>query len=86
MTIKAALLDERGIFLRIDELADASQLTERHLRSITSCDLPSGQYRWIKDDSNEYGGAFWSVEWLRRISETQRKADEDYAKQQRGGR
>ncbi len=61
MRIKAALLDEQGIFLRVDELDDESQLTDRHLPTITECDLPPGRYRWIADrtdKNNVYGGFF----------------------------
>jgi hypothetical protein len=64
MSIKAALLDEQGIFLGIDELTDAGQLTDRHLPLITECDLPSGRYRWVPAEvtkNNPYGGAFWPL-------------------------
>lgn len=64
MTLKAALLDEQGIFLRIDELDDAEALTERHLPQITDCDLPPGRYRWVPDpddNANPYGGSFWPL-------------------------
>jgi hypothetical protein len=47
MTIKAALLDESGVFLRMDELAGEGDLTDRHLPEVTECDLPPGLYRWI---------------------------------------
>jgi hypothetical protein len=62
--VRAALLNERGIYLRMDELEDASQLTERHLPQITFCDLPPGEYRWIADEKNPEGGAFWPIKWL----------------------
>lgn len=70
MTIKAALLDEAGIYERIDELASAADLTPLHLPQITRCDLPPGRYRWIPTDNpaNEYGGAFWDVEVIKRLS------------------
>lgn len=64
MSIKAALLDEQGIFLRVDELEDKSQLTALHLPQITACDLPPGRYRWVEQESSEanpYGGAFWPL-------------------------
>ena len=61
--MKAALLDENGVFLRIDDVA---VLTARHLPQIKVCDLPSGQYRWIADSANPMGGAFWPVKWLER--------------------
>lgn len=88
MTIKAALLDERGIYLRMDELEDLSQLTERHLPSITSCDLEAGLYVWIPDDRlrpdgtliNIYGGAFWEIAWLKRTAATHAKAVEEARK------
>lgn len=76
MTIKAALLDDRGMFLRIDEVASSKALTARHLPQIRACDLPPGRYLWIPDERkrddgtpvNEYGGAFWEIDWLRRIN------------------
>lgn len=85
MSIKAALLDERGVYLRMDELEDLSELTDRHLPSITSCDLPAGRYVWIKDDRaradgsliNVYGGAFWEIAWLKRVTATREAALED---------
>lgn len=56
--VKAALLDERGVFWRMDELEDESQLTALHLPKITECDLRPGQYRWQADAANPHGGAF----------------------------
>lgn len=44
--IRAALLDENDVYLGIETLRDASQLTPRHLPEITEADLPPGQYRW----------------------------------------
>jgi len=75
MTIKVALLDESGVYLRMDELADESQLTDRHVPRITACDLPAGEYRWVPDERknaagemlNPYGGAFWQVSWLQLV-------------------
>jgi hypothetical protein len=78
MTIRAALLDADGVFLRIDELADASQITDRHLARITACDLPPGEYRWIPDTKNPFGGAFWPLAWLARL-EADRLAVEEAA-------
>lgn len=51
MTIKAALLDAaaasgKGKYIRIDELADESALTENHVPEVTECDLPPGRYVW----------------------------------------
>lgn len=43
--VKAALLDENGVFLRIDSIP-IDQLTPRHLPQITECDLPPGKARW----------------------------------------
>jgi len=82
MGIKAALLDERGVFLRIDEVGSVDALTERHLPSIVACDLPPGRYLWIPDERrrpngrlvNAYGGAFWDLDWLRRIAATRRES------------
>jgi hypothetical protein len=78
MGIKAALLDEHGLYLRIDDLEDHSQITARHLPQIRSCDLPPGRYLWVPDERarpdgtrlNEYGGAFWELAWLQRVSHT----------------
>lgn len=78
MTIRAALLDERGVFLRMDEVADVASLTPRHLPQIVECDHPSGEYLWIPDErrgadgrlANAYGGAFWPLAWLRRVAAT----------------
>ena len=67
MTVRAALLDADGVYLRMDELANRAALTARHLEKITSCDLAPGEYRWIADARNEYGGAFWPLEWLARV-------------------
>lgn len=66
--IKAALLDENGIYLRIDELEGPKQLTPRHLPKITECDLPPGRYYWapakrdILNNPNPLGGAFWPLD------------------------
>jgi hypothetical protein len=84
MTIKAALLDERGIFLRMDEVADETQLTDRHVRSITSCDLPSGEYMWVTHTRNAFGGEFVSVAWLDSTEKTLRKASADASSKAKG--
>lgn len=67
MTINAALLDEHGVYLGMEQLEDESKLTARHLPSITSCDLPPGKYLWVPDERNAFGGAFWPLDWLKRI-------------------
>lgn len=64
MTIKAARLDAAGVYQGIDELPDDSALTPSHLEQITRCDLQPGQYKWIADANNPYGGAFWPLKWL----------------------
>lgn len=46
MTIRAALLDANDVFLRIDELADESELTDRHVPEVTEVDFAPGAYRW----------------------------------------
>lgn len=61
MSIKAALLNEQGIFLKIDIVSKKAELTELHLPQITACDLPPGKYRWVADQKNSYGGAFWPL-------------------------
>jgi len=58
--IRAALLDDRGVFVRVDELESAEQLTQRHLPDVPECDLPPNEYIWID-------GAFWPLEWAQRI-------------------
>jgi hypothetical protein len=67
--IRAALLDADGVYLRMDELTDPGDLTARHLPQIQSCDLPSGQYRWIADENNPLMGAFWPIKWLERVQD-----------------
>ncbi len=61
MQIHAALLDEQGIFLKMDALKSKAQLTPLHLPQITACDLPPRAYRWVASPANEYGGAFWPL-------------------------
>jgi hypothetical protein len=58
--IKAALLDKEGVYLRIDVLSSAAEITDRHLPQITECDLPPNRYKWIPDPTgkNTYGGSF----------------------------
>lgn len=56
--MRAALLDDTGVFIRIE---DVQQPTDRHLPKITSCDLPTGAYRWIPSDdlaTFPQGGSF----------------------------
>ena len=67
----AALLDVRGVYLRMDEV---EQLTEHHLPQITACDLPPGRYLWVPSESSEHGGAFWDLDWLRQICADHDKA------------
>lgn len=83
MTIKAALLDARGVFLRVDTLPDASHLTPSHLPAIADCDLPPGQHVWVPDAANPYGGAFWEIAWLRRIAATREDAAANRARKGR---
>ena len=44
--IRAARLDERGVYQGIDELDSTDELTDRHVPEITQCDLAPGKYRW----------------------------------------
>lgn len=94
MSIRAALLSApaasgKGLYLRIDELADVAALTDCHVPSITACDLESGVFLWIPDERvrpdgamrNEYGGAFWSLPWLRQLAATRTKAEKVHAKE-----
>ena len=67
MTVRAALLDANGVYLRMDTLADPGELTPLHLSAITECDLAPGEYRWIADRQNPFGGAFWPLKWLARV-------------------
>jgi hypothetical protein len=46
MSIRAARVDAEGVFVAVDELADAAALTARHLIEVPECDLPPGKYRW----------------------------------------
>jgi hypothetical protein len=85
--VRAALLDENGVYLRMDTLADPGLLTSRHLPQITACDLPPGKYRWIAHGAqvspeiaralgsmcdNECGGAFVPINWLERVEQDAR--------------
>lgn len=93
MTVRAALLTApaasgKGLFVRVDELVDASQLTDRHVPSITVCDLPPERYLWIPDERtrpgdgslmNEYGGAFWDLPWMREMAKHRAKAEDVHA-------
>lgn len=83
MTLLAALIDADGVFLRMEELADPRQLTARHLPQITACDLPAGKYKWVADARNPYGGAFWSLEWLKRIEDDRAAVRAALEKEQR---
>lgn len=82
MGIKAALLDERGIYTGMDEVASVEDFGPRHLPQIVTCDLPPGRYLWVPDDrtapngrpANPYGGAFWELAWLQRVARTRREA------------
>ena len=65
--MRAALLDEKGIFIGMDETESPGP---RHLPQITNCDLPAGKYVWVPDDRNPVGGAFWPVDWLAHIAAT----------------
>jgi hypothetical protein len=76
MTIRAALLDNDGVYLRMDELESEAQLTPLHLATITECDLPAGQYRWSPDPANPFGGAFQSIEWAAKVAATLKMADD----------
>lgn len=48
--LKCAVLDERGVYLGMQDVDDPSDLTDRHLPQITQCDLPAGLYVWVPDD------------------------------------
>ena len=76
MTLRAALVDADGVYLRMDELADEAALTPQHLPQITSCDLATGEYRWVPDERNEFGGAFWPLKWLARVKRDQQAVQE----------
>jgi hypothetical protein len=65
MVIKAALLDEQGVYLRMDELESEAQLTARHVPAIKECDLPPGRFKWVPGE-NAYGGEFVDVEAIAR--------------------
>ena len=76
MTVRAALLDANGVYLRMDEFADESALTPLHLPQIPVCDLPGGEYVWIADKTNPYGGAFWPLKWLARVERDRQAVQE----------
>ena len=64
--MRCALLSPAGVYLRMDEVDEP---TENHLPQITECDLPPGKYKWVPDETNTYGGAFWEMRWLARIEQ-----------------
>lgn len=53
--MKCAVLGPGNVYLGMEEVGTP---TDRHLPAITECDLPPGEYRWVADESNPYGGAF----------------------------
>lgn len=55
--IRCAQIDAQGVYQGMVEV-EASALTDRHLPTITSCDLPAGEYRWGPDTANPFGGKF----------------------------
>lgn len=55
--IRCAQLDAQGVYQGMVEVEPA-QLTDRHLPTITECDLPAGEYRWQADPANAFGGKF----------------------------
>lgn len=57
MTVRAAKLNHKGIFVGMDELPE-DHLTPLHLRQITDCDLPPNRYRWVEDAAAPFGGRF----------------------------
>jgi hypothetical protein len=73
--MKAALLDTsaasgKAIFLRMVDVEPA-ELTDRHVATITECDLEPGRYVWVPsedprnaDPPNPYGGTFVAKELL----------------------
>lgn len=79
MTVKAALLDARGVFKGMAELADESEITPLHLPQITECDLPPDLYKWIDRPGNEFGGAFWPISFLEHTARLEAAAREALA-------
>lgn len=58
--IRCAQIDAQGVYQGMVEVEPA-QLTDRHLPTITECDLPAGEYRWVPEpvtDANPFGGKF----------------------------
>lgn len=71
-TIHCALIDAADVFQGMVDVDEAA-LTDRHLTSITECDLLPGLYRWVRHDGNEFGGEFKSVKSM----EAQARLDMD---------
>jgi hypothetical protein len=74
--MKAALLGApaasgKGVYLRMVEVAE-DQLTDRHVPTITECDLPAGEYVWLPHDRNTYGGEFYPRKTLEIRAEDER--------------
>jgi hypothetical protein len=61
--IRCAKLNEQGDYLGMVEIEEA-QLTPQHLRQIDVCDLEPGKYRWVADEANPMGGAFFPIAYL----------------------
>lgn len=56
-----AVIDERGVYLGM--FASSFPIAEGHrrLQAIVECDLPVGEYAWVDDETNPFGGAFWPL-------------------------
>ena len=66
--MRCAVLDANGVFIGMEEVADPVDLTDRHLPSITECDLPPGEYAWHPDPDNPYGGEFVALPMRLRLA------------------
>ena len=58
--IHCALLSADDLFVKMVEI-EPGQLTDRHLTTITECDLEPWKYRWVANAKNSFGGAFWPL-------------------------
>lgn len=64
--ITCALLDAQGVYQGMVSVAPHA-LTDRHLPTITECDLPAGEYQWVpaSETANPFGGEFVALKFLR---------------------
>jgi hypothetical protein len=58
---QAAVVDAKGVYLGM--FVEGAEIPEgaRRLPQIQECDLQAGEYAWVDDQENPFGGFFWPV-------------------------